>query len=82
MSFGEKINTNFVNYGIKHHRANINPTSNIPKYLFESFKKSAHERYRFDSKVEKDFATLLEEDPSVLKWLRPAKTQFNIYVKT
>lgn len=72
-------NTNFVNYGIKHHRENINPTSNIPKYLFEGFKKSAHERYRFDSKVEKDFATLLEEDPSVLKWLRPAKTQFNIY---
>lgn len=73
-------NTNFVHYGIKFYRENIVPTNTIPKYLFEGFKKSAHERYRFDSKVEKDFTILLEDDPKVLKWLRPAKKQFSIYI--
>ena len=37
--------------------------------------------YKFDSKAEKDFAMILEQeqDKEVLKWLRPAQAQFAIY---
>lgn len=35
--------------------------------------------YKFDSKTEKDFSIILEDDTNVLKWLRPAANQFNIY---
>jgi type III restriction enzyme len=43
-------------------------------------KKACHDIYKFDSKSEKDFATLLEKDSSgnVIKWLRPSARQFNI----
>ncbi|MBI4683498.1 MAG: restriction endonuclease subunit R, partial [Nitrospirae bacterium] len=34
-----------------------------------------------DSKTEKDFAIILENDKSVLKWLRPSQRQFHIYWK-
>ena len=33
----------------------------------------------FDSKTEKDFSIILEEDKQVLKWMRPAQNQFRIY---
>jgi type III restriction enzyme len=35
--------------------------------------------YKFDSKTEKDFAIILEDNKDVLKWLRPAGNQFHIY---
>jgi type III restriction enzyme len=34
---------------------------------------------KFDSSTEQDFAYVLENDPKVLKWLRPVTNQFNIY---
>jgi len=43
------------------------------------FKKACHDRYRFDSKTEKDFTVILEQDRTVLKWLRLASKQFRIY---
>ena len=46
--------------------------------MFTWFKKACHKTYKFDSKTEKDFATILERDDSVEKWLRPAPNQFNI----
>lgn len=57
----------------------ITPTSLIPGLLFSGFSKSYHHSYKFDSKTEKDFAIILEQDTSVLKWIRPAKNQFRIY---
>lgn len=57
----------------------ITPTSLISGLLFSGFSKSYHHSYKFDSKTEKDFAIILEQDKSVLKWLRPAKYQFRIY---
>jgi type III restriction enzyme len=42
-------------------------------------KKACHNLYKFDSKTEKDFAIILEEDNTVLKWMRPAERQFHIY---
>jgi type III restriction enzyme len=57
----------------------ITPTSLIPGLLFSGFSKAYHHSYKFDSKTEKDFTIILEQDKSVIKWLRPAKNQFRIY---
>ena len=50
----------------------------IGKLVFIGFKKSGHTEYKFHSKSELDFSRVLERDPSVEKWLRPAPQQFNI----
>ena len=54
-------------------------TSQIRKVVFAGFKKACHNMYKFDSKTEKDFSIILEDDKNVIKWLRPAANQFNIY---
>jgi type III restriction enzyme len=59
----------------------ITPTRLIPSKVFTGFKKACHDKYKFDSKTEKDFAAIIEKDDDVLKWLRPAKKQFQIYWK-
>lgn len=59
-------------------RDTIEPASSIPSKIFSGFKKACHNLYKFDSKTEKDFGIILEQDPKVLKWLRPAHNQFNI----
>lgn len=51
----------------------------VPKYIFTGFLKSYYAEYQFDSQTELDFANVLEADSSVLKWLRPAEKQLNIY---
>ncbi|PKL30852.1 type III restriction endonuclease subunit R [Candidatus Saccharibacteria bacterium HGW-Saccharibacteria-1] len=63
-----------------HYMETITPTNSIPQKIFVGFKKACHDKYKFDSKSEKDFATLLEKDSSgfVIKWLRPSARQFNI----
>ena len=59
----------------------IEPASRIKSCVFNGFKKSCHSLIKFDSKSEKDFAFILEEeaDSPVSKWLRPAPRQFNIW---
>lgn len=49
------------------------------KYIVQGFLKSYYPETRFDSTTEWDFAYILENDPIVLKWLRPVPQQFNIY---
>ncbi len=75
---------NFSKYtkdSIHHFTDTITPTSAIPSKVFSGFKKACHNLYKFDSKTEKDFAIILENDKAVLKWLRPAQRQFHIYWK-
>lgn len=57
----------------------IEPASLIKMKVFSGFKKACHNLYKFDSKTEKDFAIILEQDSNVQKWLRPASNQFRIY---
>lgn len=57
----------------------ITPKSTVPKYVFTGFKKSYHLKNKFDSSTEQDFAYILEADSKVLRWLRSAPSQFNIY---
>ena len=58
----------------------IEPTSDIPKKVFRGFRKAFHNQYQFHSKSEKDFSIILEHsgDDEVVKWLRPAPTQFDL----
>ena len=64
---------------IHHYTDTITPTNTIPQKVFSGFKKACHTLYKFDAKGEKDFATILENDKDVIKWLRPAPRQFKIY---
>ena len=66
---------------IHHFTETITPTHAIPGKVFSGFKKACHNLYKFDSKTEKDFAVILEQDGEVSKWLRPAAKQFRIYWK-
>ena len=51
----------------------------VPKLIFNGFKKALHPMYKFDSAPEKRFATVCEQSAEVLKWLRPAPKQFSLY---
>ncbi|MFH0772379.1 MAG: DEAD/DEAH box helicase family protein [Candidatus Omnitrophota bacterium] len=64
---------------IHHFTETINPAHTIPSKIFGGFKKACHNLYKFDSKAEKDFVAIVEQDKDALKWLRPAQAQFSIY---
>lgn len=68
-----------INAGYRDYRDVITPVSFIPKFVFRGFEKACHFEYKFDSKTEQDLSFVLENDSSVLKWLRPAPRQFRIY---
>lgn len=68
-----------INAGFRDYRDQIFPVSHTPKYVFTGFEKACHFEYKFDSKTEHDVAFVLENDSSVLRWLRPAPNQFRIY---
>lgn len=68
-----------ANNGFKDYRDVISPVSLVPKYVYRGFEKACHFEYKFDSNTEKDLAYVLENDVTVLKWLRPASRQFHIY---
>ena len=55
------------------------PSSEVRYKIFNGFKKACHTLYKFDSNTERDFAIVLENDNKVLRWMRPAAKQFNIY---
>jgi type III restriction enzyme len=71
--------TKFTKDSICDFKETITPTSLIPTKVFTGFKKAYHTLYKFDSKAEKDFSIILEQDTEVKKWLRPAPNQFKIY---
>jgi len=53
--------------------------SEVKSKIFGGFRKAGHTLYKFDSDTERTFAVVLENDNAVLRWLRPAPRQFNIY---
>lgn len=62
-------------------RDTIVPTSAIRSKVFTGFQKACHGLYKFDSKTEKDFAIICEQDQDCIKWMRPAHNQFTIYYR-
>lgn len=55
------------------------PASAVKTKVFKGFKKACHTMYKFDSDTERRFAIVLENDGTVLRWMRPSAKQFNIY---
>ena len=49
--------------------------------LFGGFKKCLYPAQRFQSDTERRFAVLLENDADVVKWFKPGKEAFQIYLK-
>jgi hypothetical protein len=60
-------------------RANVDEKLLIRGMLFTGFKKCLYQAQRFDSDTERRFAILLEDDPAVLKWIKPSKKELEIY---
>lgn len=55
--------------------------SNIKKYLFTGYKKSYYPANAFDSDTERLFSIILEEDPSVIRWIKPPLNQLGLFWK-
>lgn len=72
--FGGKIKSDEI-YDL---RSNV-PAGEVRSKLFKGFQKACHTLYKFDSDTERRFAIVLENDPTVQKWMRPSPKQFNIY---
>ena len=51
----------------------------IGSMLFGGFKKCLYSEQKFDSDPERRFAVILENDEDVLKWFKPAKSDFQIH---
>ena len=51
----------------------------VKKYIYRGFLKSYYTECKFDSSTELNFANVLEADKNVIRWLRPAPNQFNIF---
>ncbi|MND26711.1 Type III restriction enzyme, res subunit [compost metagenome] len=60
-------------------RETVTETSRIKQMLFGGFTRCLYPLQKFDSDTERRFAVILERD--ALKWLKPAKGQFQIFYK-
>jgi len=62
-----------------HFRETVVEPSRIKQMLFGGFARCLYPLQKFDSDTERRFAIILDRD--ALKWLKPAKGQFQIYYK-
>ena len=60
-------------------RVPIDEKKNIRSMLFSGFGKCLFPVQKFDSDTERRFSMLLENDKSVLKWVKPSKNTFQIH---
>lgn len=54
---------------------------NIKKYLFTGNKKGYYTENTFDSDTERLFSIILEEDPTVIRWIKPPLNQLGLFWK-
>lgn len=52
--------------------------SEIKRYVFNGFKKGSYPFAKFDSDPERRLAVLLDDEPTVVNWMKPAPHQFRI----
>ena len=53
--------------------------ANIKKYIFTGYKKSYYPMNAFDSDTERLFSVILEEDPDVIRWIKPPLNQLGLF---
>lgn len=64
---------------VRNYRETVEELSKIKQMLFGGFQRCLYPLQKFDSDTERKFAVILEKE--ALKWLKPAKGQFQIYYK-
>ncbi len=62
-------------------RAPIPPGTDIRTLLFQGFARCVYPIQRFDSTPEWRFATILEDDRDVEKWVKPARGAFQLFYR-
>lgn len=60
-------------------RQPVDDRAYIRNMLFGGFTRCLYPVQKFDSDTERRFAVLLEDDPEVLKWFKPARGEFKIH---
>lgn len=60
-------------------RTPVDDKQNIRKMLFTGYAKCIYPIQKFDSDSERRFSSILEADPDVVKWFKPARGDFHIY---
>lgn len=63
----------------RHFRTTVDEKLLIRGMLFDGFQKSLYSVLKFQSNPERVLAIILENDPTVEKWLRPSKGDFRIH---
>lgn len=63
-------------------RTLIEDKAGIKRMIFTGFLKCCYPIQKFDSDTERRFAILLEDDPSVIRWMKPAAGHFQIEWKS
>lgn len=53
--------------------------ANIRKYLFTGYKNGYYTENGFDSDTERLFSIILEEDPEVIRWIKPPLNQLGLF---
>lgn len=69
--------------GVRHFRQTVDDKNKIGQMVFGGFQRCLYPVQKFDSDTERKFAVVLEKtsDPSIQKWFKPAKGQFQIFYK-
>jgi len=63
---------------VRNFRNPVDEKKLIRGMLFGGFKKCLYRLQKFDSDTERRFSVILENDGDVMKWVKPAKTDFQI----
>jgi len=78
--FGRFIKNMKVN-GRVNFKKEVDDKKNIRQYLFEGYKKSYYPENSFDSDDERRLAVILEDDPEVLRFIKPPLNQLGLFYK-
>jgi type III restriction enzyme len=63
---------------VRDFRQSVTPASETRRQVFGGFKKCCYPLQKFDSDPERRLALLIEAEPSVEKWMKPGRAQFQI----
>jgi type III restriction enzyme len=72
-----RLNTPDQN-NFKSFRDTLTNPSRIKNFIFGGFEKCCYPYQKFDTDTERQFSVLIDDDPSVLRWMKPASGQFQI----
>jgi type III restriction enzyme len=59
----------------------VTPRSDTRKHLFNGFKKCCYLLQQFHSDGERRFSVLIDDEPTVLRWVKPGRRQFEIWYR-